>query len=87
MQQTGFNWSAFGPLARLAQIDIDDSELSKGHPEVDIQIAAAAADLLTRLVERLESSASLSSCQQRWASWAAFGREVRSLLPLEDHQN
>ena len=31
MQQTGFNWEEFAPLAHLIQVEIDPSELSKGH--------------------------------------------------------
>lgn len=87
LQQTGFNSAEFGPLARIVQVDIDGSELAKGHPDVDVPITADAADFLTRLVERLESSDWLSSCQERWATWVAFGREVRSLLPLDDQRN
>ena len=32
MQQNGFNWEEFAPLAYLIQVEIDPCELSKGHP-------------------------------------------------------
>ena len=38
LQQTGFNWQQFAPLAVVAQVDIDEAELTKGHPRVDLAV-------------------------------------------------
>jgi acetolactate synthase-1/2/3 large subunit len=38
LQRTGFNWQAFGPVATVAQVELDRAELEKGHPRVDIPV-------------------------------------------------
>ena len=49
LQQTGFNWQEFAPVAKVIQVDIDPAELSKGHPRIDIGVAADANDVLQRI--------------------------------------
>ena len=34
LQQTGFAWEQFAPLADIYQVDIDHAELEKGHPKI-----------------------------------------------------
>ena len=46
LQQTGFNWQEFAPVADVVQVDIDESELSKGHPAVKLPIRADASEVL-----------------------------------------
>lgn len=78
LQQTGFNWQGFAPLARVVQVDIDDQELKKGHPRLDLAIHADANDLLSHL----------SSCpSQSWPEWTSFARDVRASLPLSEDSN
>jgi acetolactate synthase-1/2/3 large subunit len=50
LQQTGFNWQEFGRAAKIVQVEIDPSELAKGHPRIDVGICADANDFLTRLL-------------------------------------
>ena len=38
LQQTGFNWKEFGKNAFKVMVDIDEDELNKGHPQIDIAI-------------------------------------------------
>ena len=52
LQQTGFNWQEFGRDAQIVQVEIDPREIRKGHPRVDIGIAADANDFLIRLIEQ-----------------------------------
>jgi len=78
LQQTGFNWQAFAPLARVVQVDLDEKELAKGHPRVDLAIRADAVEVLKSLQE-LEP--------RDWPDWTAFARKVRSLLPLSESSN
>lgn len=56
LQQTGFNWQEFGRAAKIIQIDIDKSELEKGHPRVDIGICTDANPLLLEFLRRIEVS-------------------------------
>ena len=78
MQQTGFNWQAYGKNAFIVHVDIDQSELDKGHPRTDMKLRVDADDFLHRL---------LANQFGGWPEWLAYGREVLSLLPLDDPQN
>jgi len=78
LQQTGFNWQAFAPRARVVQVDIDQLELSKGHPHVDLAIHADANDVLSKMQGFRPIN---------WAEWTAFARDVRTTLPLSEKSN
>jgi len=83
LQQTGFNWQEFGRNAKVIQVDIDSSELSKGHPRVDLTFAADADDFLARLL----NLHSFSKARTPWASWLAYCRFVRERLPIVPEEN
>lgn len=78
MQQTGFNWQEYGKNAFVVHVDIDQSELDKGHPRTDMKLRVDADDFLQRL---------LANQFGGWPEWLAYGHEVLSLLPLDDPQN
>ncbi len=78
MQQTGFNWQQFVPLGKIIQVDIDEAELRKGHPHVDLAICADANNLLERL---------LSEPLGDHLSWLQYAQKVRSILPLIEPLN
>lgn len=78
LQQTGFNWQQFVPAGKVIQVDIDPTELAKGHPRVDLAIEADAAAVLAALVAGPLPDAS---------PWLGFVREVRACLPvIEDNE-
>ena len=63
LQQTGFNWQGFAPYAKIVHIDIDPSELEKGHPLQTIKINADANDVLTKIIKiKTERPEWLSNC-------------------------
>lgn len=78
LQQTGFNWREFGKTAEVVQIDIDEAELTKGHPTV---AQAYCCDvnkvLLTMDLDMLPG----------YPEWISYAREVGQLLPLNDPAN
>jgi acetolactate synthase-1/2/3 large subunit len=78
LQQTGFNWRQFAPLATVVQIDIDEAELTKGHPRIDLALAVDANAVLETIVR---------TAPRDFSEWVSFCREVRSLLPVEDPEN
>jgi acetolactate synthase-1/2/3 large subunit len=78
LQQTGFNWQEFGKEARVVQVDIDDGELNKGHPLVDVPMLADANELLLSLVV-LDYPGH--------EDWLSYCREVRELLPTREDVN
>jgi acetolactate synthase-1/2/3 large subunit len=81
MQQTGFNWQEFVPNGRIVQVDIDQSELEKGHPLIDIGLCMDADDFLDELLDFCESN----DCGN--TDWMQFGTEVKKLLPLSESAN
>jgi acetolactate synthase-1/2/3 large subunit len=81
MQQTGFNWQEFVPNGRIVQVDIDQSELEKGHPQIDIGLCMDADDFLNELLDYCESN----DCGN--TDWMQFGSEVKELLPLSESAN
>ena len=88
LQQTGFNWQGFAPLATVIQVDIDPAELGKGHPRVDVPVQADSEQFLRALLSSVDvDSAEASSARDLWSSWARFGGHVREALPLSDPGN
>jgi acetolactate synthase-1/2/3 large subunit len=73
LQQTGFNYQAFGPLARIVQVDVDQAELDKGHPHVEFPYCAEANVFLDELLD-----GELGDHQ----AWLSFVRDVRGALPV-----
>lgn len=79
LQQTGFNWQEFGRGAALVQVEIDQQELDKGHPRVDLALRVDANDFLERLV---------ASDLPRKDAWLAEARRIRAAVPrIEDVNN
>lgn len=80
LQQTGFNWQGFAPLATVVQVDIDPAELAKGHPRVDLAWPGDADLALDRI---------LTACEglEGWSDWLGTCHEIRGLLPNADPAN
>lgn len=78
LQQTGFNWQQFGRGATVVQIDIDERELHKGHPRVDVPIAADGNSILRSLVVRPFAG---------FEEWMGYATEVKRLLPVSEAGN
>lgn len=78
LQQTGFNWQQFVPGGKVVQVDIDRSELDKGHPKLAQAICADAAATLAALLDGPPVDR---------PGWLTFGHEVRELLPLNEPEN
>jgi acetolactate synthase-1/2/3 large subunit len=73
LQQTGFNWQEFLPVGKVVQVDLDASELQKGHPRVDLAVQGDADAVLEGLAA--------GPLPER-GDWLSFVREVRRLLPV-----
>lgn len=80
VQQTGFAWQEFGPVATIVQVDIDPSELTKGHPRVDFPINLDSTIFLSNLFE-------MEFPETKWDEWIEFGTLVREQIPLDDPNN
>jgi acetolactate synthase-1/2/3 large subunit len=73
MQQTGFNWQAFIPKGEVVQIDIDASELNKGHPKIKTALLGDANHFLETLLQEKISS---------HKEWLDYARSIRQAIPL-----
>lgn len=73
LQQTGFNWQAFGPGADIFQVDCDAAELGKGHPRVTRGVCADADQFVASL---------LPAVVRTWPEWRAYCEAVKRSLPL-----
>jgi acetolactate synthase-1/2/3 large subunit len=73
MQQTGFNWQGFIPNGKIIHVDIDESELTKGHPKTNMTLKVDANHLLK---EVLESGIKGSD------EWLDYALMVRASIPL-----
>lgn len=97
IQQTGFNWQAWGPRAGdgvVIQVEIDPAELAKGHPRVDVPIQADANEVLRGMAARglaagglpAGGSAGGGMCDADGEWWEHI-RTVREEIPLLDPEN
>lgn len=81
LQQTGFAWEEFVPIGKVVQVDIDSTELDKGHPRVDLPLCGDADSFLSDLY------ATDLGDPGNWHDWREFVASVRAELPLNDPQN
>jgi len=72
MQQTGFNWQQFIPNGEIVQVEIDQAELDKGHPNVAMPLLGDANNFLGRL-----ASESLGD----HSDWLSYARKIRESIP------
>jgi len=77
LQQTGFNWQGFAPLAKIVHVDIDRSELDKGHPATSIKICAEADDFLSKVLDIAVSR----------PDWLSVCQMIKDNLSVNDPEN
>jgi acetolactate synthase-1/2/3 large subunit len=78
IQQTGFNWEGFAPNAQVIQIDIDENELKKGFPKIEMAINANANELLPLLVDYYNYEPT---------EWLSFIKKIREGLDHSEEKN
>jgi acetolactate synthase-1/2/3 large subunit len=81
LQQTGFAWEEFAPLAKVYQIDVDKAELEKGHPKIELGIQSDADEFLTKLVGLAPIE------NEKYSNWLEFGKTVLAGFPLNEVSN
>ncbi len=82
LQQTGFNWQEFAPKANLIHVDIDISELNKGHPKTNTSLNVDANKLLIDLCD--SGYLNLLDHQREWRDFCSFTKDN---LPLDEGVN
>ena len=79
LQQTGFNWQEYAPLAKIVHVDIDRAELSKGHPKTYLKIREDSSEFLSQILQLVEGTD--FNPKSDWNAWNSHIAEVRELLP------
>ena len=81
LQQTGFNWQKYAPMANIVQIYPDTTELEKGHPELALGINCSPDKALTYLAkEGVVDGVKLKE-------WHSFIAKTRNLIPDIETRN
>jgi acetolactate synthase-1/2/3 large subunit len=78
LQQTGFNWKEFAPMANIVQVDIDENELEKENPEISLGIHGDSTDFLRTIFFSLHLKKTNSE-------WVDFCKYVKSKLPTVEN--
>jgi acetolactate synthase-1/2/3 large subunit len=79
LQQTGFNHQGFAPSARIIQVDIDATELEKGHPKIERGLECDGLSCLIGLSKGLS--------WEDTEGWIEYCKYVKSQLPLSEDGN
>jgi acetolactate synthase-1/2/3 large subunit len=82
MQQTGFNWQQFVPKGKIIHVDIDEVELTKGHPRTDVPLCVDSFEFLSTVLSEIGSK-----YKDNWEKWLNHGHLVREVLPLSEVSN
>lgn len=82
LQQTGFNWEEFAPLASVIHVDIDQLELEKSNPRTDLNILGDANEVFPALLSALKNTK--HSVSTDWIEHIAFLKES---LPVNEPEN
>lgn len=78
LQQTGFNWQSFVEKGKIIQVYSEESEIFKGHPNIDIGVVGNANEFLIELTKHNFLVAS---------DWVDFCKQVKKLLPINELNN
>lgn len=82
LQQTGFNWEEFAPLAKVIHVDVDPLELGKSNPQTDINILGDANEIFPELLKVLQNEPAKDT-----SDWIEFISFVKAELPVNEPEN
>ncbi|MDB4135734.1 thiamine pyrophosphate-binding protein [Gammaproteobacteria bacterium] len=86
LQQTGFNHKEFVPVGKVCQIDIDENELTKGHPVVDFPICSDVG-MFCHSFFKLFNKNSKIKISEAHEEWMNFCKMVKDELPLNEESS
>jgi acetolactate synthase-1/2/3 large subunit len=78
LQQTGFNFAEFMPLGKIVQVDLDQAELSKPNPGINLGIKMDSSDFLKVLLDEFK----LEDNFVKRVEWLNFLDLVKKELPV-----
>jgi len=82
LQQTGFNWQGFAPVADVVHVDLDKAELLRSNLQTKYKIQQNADDFLEEILRAFEN---LST--SKYAAWLQFSQKVKEICPVNEKVN
>jgi acetolactate synthase-1/2/3 large subunit len=79
LQQTGFNWQGFGPLADIVHVDVDAYELNRANLKTKFKYQCDAHYFLAQFLALDKTDL--------YEDWIDFSKSVREILPLSESSN
>ena len=86
LQQTGFNHKEFVPVGKVCQIDIDENELTKGHPVVDFPICSDVGMFCYSFFKLFNKNSKIKISEAH-EEWMNFCKMVKDELPLNEESS
>lgn len=83
LQQTGFNWQGFAPVADVVHVDVDNIELARNNLRTKFKFRADADFFLESLLNKIEASETFPGAEK----WLEFAFEVKKLCPVSEEIN
>ena len=80
--QVAYDWAGFGRHARKVMVDIDEHEIAKITPPIDVPIVADAGPVLHALVERLAADDVPDDVIAAREAWAERCRDWKARYPV-----
>ena len=78
LQQTGFAWQEFAPVAQVVRIELDKNEIQLDQPKTYMSINMDATNGLTQILE----VAAANKSDNDYSDWRSFISELRKELPV-----
>ena len=78
LQQTGFAWQEFAPVAHVIRIELDKNEIQLDQPKTYMSINMDATNGLTQILE----VAAANKSDNDYSDWRSFISELRKELPV-----
>jgi acetolactate synthase-1/2/3 large subunit len=75
LMETGYNWEEFAPQAQIIQVEIEQNEISKGHPRVNQQVNMDPDVFLNLFGKKLDEISRLDI-----AGWQALVTKIKGKL-------
>jgi acetolactate synthase-1/2/3 large subunit len=82
LQQTGFNWQGFAPVADVVHVDLDKTELLRSNLQTKYKVQQNADDFLEKILSAFENSGT-----SQFAAWLLFSQKVKAICPVNEKVN
>ena len=82
LMETGYNWEEFAPKAQIIQVEIEQNEISKGHPRINQQVNMDPDIFLKSFGTELDEISELDI-----SDWQALVTKIKSKLVKSEGSN